>query len=101
MFTVSVEKGGIQGKQTAIAIAKAIRKRSVDCKNTFNCQKPTILEIEGTLLVMIAAGLVEYAVTNKETDNEIVVLELATQQGRYTIQDNGAWDVIPQRYFSN
>ena len=36
VFTASVEKGGIEGKRAAKAIAKAMRKRSHNCKNMFN-----------------------------------------------------------------
>ena len=78
---------------------KAIRKRKKEIKDTFNNKSLTCRDVEGTLLVLIAAGLIEYALTCDDEDNENIVLELAKQKGRYAMQDNNAWDVIPSRYF--
>ena len=76
----------------------AIRKREEECKKTFNIRKPTVGDINGTLLVMIAAGLINYSITCNENDEGIVVLELASRPDCYAIQDDDAWKVIPSRY---
>lgn len=78
MYSVqNVEKGGIEGKKTPQGIANTIRKREEECKKPFNIRKPTVGDINGTLLVMIAAGLINYSITYDKNDEGIVVLELA------------------------
>ena len=77
VFTASVKRGGIKGKQTAKAITR----------------------IEGTLLIMIATGLFEYAIRCDKEEDEIVVLELASRQGFFAIHDDDAWNIILSRYF--
>lgn len=83
----------------AKAIVSAIQKRDNDCRKTFKNKKPTRTKIEGTLLIMIAAGLIDYAIMCDKEDDGIVVLELATQPGRLAIHDDNAWNVIPSCYF--
>ena len=98
VFSASVEKGGIEGQKTLKAIANATRIQEKECKKMFNIQKPIVGDINGTLLVMIAAGLINYSITCDETDEGIVVLELASRPDCYAIQDDNAWKVIPARY---
>ena len=93
------ERGVIEGERNATAVVKAIRKQKKEIKDTFNNKSLTCRDIEGTLLVLIAAGLIEYALTCDDEDNENIVLELAKRKGRYAMQIDTAWDVIPPRYF--
>ena len=99
VFSTSVERGGIEGKRTAKAVVNAIRKREDNCKKTFGVKKPTVSDLEGTLIVMIAAGLIDYTVKCDEDEDEIVVFDLCIRSDSYAIQDDTAWDVIPSRYF--
>ena len=66
----------------------------------FNVKKPTVGDIEATVIVLIAAGLIECVFKNKEEEeNEHVVMQLYTVEYKYLIKNNDAWNQIPSYYF--
>ena len=85
LFTVFCDRGVIEGERNATAVVKAIRKRKREITDTFNNKSLTCRDVEGTLVVLIAAGLIEYAITCDDEDNENVVLELAMRQSMYAM----------------
>ena len=77
LFSVFCGRGVIEGERNATAVVKAIQKRKKEIKDTFNNKSLTCRDVEGTLLVLIATGLIEYANTCDNEDNKNTVLELA------------------------
>ena len=100
LFKVLGVKEGIEGEVTTDNITTEIRKQEKECKDAFNIKKPTVGDVEATLLVLIAAGLIECVFKNEEEEeNERVVMQLATAEYNYLIQNNDAWNQIPSCYF--
>ena len=94
------ERGGIEGEKNAKAVANAIRQRAADLILTFKVKTLTCKDVKGTLLVLIAAGLVNYVITyDDEEEEHALLIELATRPGIFVMQDDDAWNVIPSRYF--
>merc|ERR1712183_10450 len=100
LFSVLGVKEGIAGEITTDNITTEIRKQEKECKDAFNIKKPTVGNVEATQLVLIAAGLIQYVFKNEEEEeNERVVMQLATAEYKYLIQNNDAWNQIPSCYF--
>merc|ERR1712037_492136 len=68
LFSVLGVKEGIEGEITADNITTEIRKREKECKDAFNIKKPIVGDVEATLLVLIAAGLIECVFKNEEEE---------------------------------
>lgn len=99
LWSVMGKKEEIEGELTTDIVTNAIRKRKEDCKNVFNVAEPACRDVEGTLLMLIAGGLVNCLLKKDEEDNEYIVLELAAGEEDYVMRDDNAWNVIPERYF--
>merc|ERR1712183_1238243 len=100
LFSVLGVKEGIAGEITTDNITTEIRKQEKECKDAFNIKKPTVGDVEATLLVLIAAGLIECVFKNKEKEiNERVVMQLPTAEYKYLIHEKDAWNQIPSCYY--
>ena len=99
-FKVLGVKEGIEGEVTTDNITTEIWKQEKKCKDAFNIKKPTVGDVEVTLLVLIASGLIECIFKNKEEEyNERVVMQLTTAEFNYLMHNNKAWNQIPSYYF--
>ena len=68
LFKVLGVKEDIEGEVTTDNITTEIWKQEKGCKDSFNIKKPTVWDVESTLLVLITGGLIECNFKNKEEE---------------------------------
>ena len=99
LFGIFSDPEILKNNLTSDLITKVIRSKKECCKSVFNVTNLKVSDIEATLLVLIAAGLVGWSIEKDEKGKEFVTLNLVREESKFKIQIDDAWNVIPQRYF--
>ena len=99
LFGIFSDPEILKNNLTSDLITKVIRSKKECCKSVFNVTNLKVSDIEATLLVLIAAGLVGWSIEKDEKGKEFVTLNLLKEKSKFKIQIDDAWSVIPERYF--
>ena len=98
LFYIFVYSDIEKPKLTSETVIKFIRSNKKHCKSIYNVTNIKVSDIESTLMVLVAAGLIGWSIKNKDNGKQFVALNLP-REGRFIkIQDDDAWKAVPDRY---